>query len=898
MLNRTSKIVIAVTAAMLASHSAVAQSTATAPAIQASAAAQKVVSQYIGTDGVTVARLENGLTVIIKPVKLSPVVDVRAVVFTGSLYEGKYRGAGVSHLLEHLVAMGAEHDMAGGAAAAPEAKKPSGRVQQIGGQSNAYTTLDHTAYFISASSGKTMECIDLIADWMARPTFNEADFTREHGVVQRELEMNLDVPARRMAHARMENVWREHPAAVPVIGYARPLANLTYADVRDYHARMYVPQNMIFSVVGDVDAPTVLSRVAQAFGGFDAGRATDHSLPEVAPLTGVRRLVLDNPAVKDVSEEIDFITIPLLHDDLYALDVLSYVLSQGQASRLVEKIQREANLVTQIDTGSYTPPWGKGSFAVHFRSDPDKADAAESAILAQLADVVQNGVSADELARAIRQKVADDVYARQTVESQAGMLVGDFLSTGNIEFSRQYTRRIEQVTAQQVQAVAKKYLTPDAMAVTRMTPTAGAVKELTAATQPSQPSEAQVFTLPNGLKVILRPTPGVGIVSIVFGAKGGVLGETPQTNGLGTLMSQLSLKGAGDMTARQIAEFFADAGGAINAEFGNNSTLWQATVLAPGGPKALDILADVVTKPTFAQSELDILRPESLATIDQQDEQWQRQLMKFFREKFFAGSPYQMLPSGQRDVVAKATIAQICDYHAEHVKAGSSVLTVFGEFDPSAMRATIEQQFAAVPAGSASMTIAPQVKIEEPGQYVLPTTNTTAGIIVARPGMEISSPDFFAMNVLDTIISGYQLPSGWLHDELRGKRLVYVVHAQNWAGVAPGAFFAFAGSEPGNAAQVVDIIQKNFRAAADYTPSQAEIDEAVNTILTAELLDNQEVWSLAKSAAINELVGVGWDLNSRLESIYRSIKPADVHRVGQKYLSGNYVVVVTTPKGK
>ncbi|HUU23702.1 MAG TPA: pitrilysin family protein, partial [Phycisphaerae bacterium] len=282
----------------------------------------EVADKTVTEDGTVVAKLSNGLTVIVKAVRTAPVVTVHAYVGAGSMYEGRWLGCGLSHLTEHLVAKGAVHDMGEGQTA-KEAKQTSDRVAEIGGQSNASTSLDHTRYYISAAAGRTMECIDLIADWMARPDILPEDFEREHGVVLRELELRKDNPRVQFWHTHMRNVYRTHPAAVPILGYADPLRKVTREDILAYHGKMYVPQNMVFVVAGDVKTADVLERVAQAFAGFAPGRLPDHRLPEVKTPAGTRRVATTHKAATEAMESLSFLTIPLVHEDLYALDVLS-----------------------------------------------------------------------------------------------------------------------------------------------------------------------------------------------------------------------------------------------------------------------------------------------------------------------------------------------------------------------------------------------------------------------------------------------------------------------------------------------------------------------------------------------------------------------------------------------
>jgi len=861
------------------------------------AAAPPMVAERVVCGSATVVKLSNGLTVIVRATRDAPVVCVRAYVRAGSLYEGRWLGCGISHLTEHLLAKGASHDMGPGAAA--QARQTSGRVAQIGGQSNAYTSLDHTCYYISAASDKAMDCIDLVAGWMARPEITVEDFRREHGVVQRELEMRADEPDRQMWRAHSANFFARHPAGVPVIGYAGPLAEVTYADVVAYHRLMYTPQNMILAVVGDIDVDAVLRRVRRAFAGFSRGRAQKLMLPAVPKIAGTRRVVRTHKALREVMQRMSFRTVPLVHDDLYALDVLSYVLTQGRSSRLERTIKRKLALVTSISSSSWTPPWGAGMFTISFRSLPDKADAAEKAIIEELKSVVAEGVGPNELARAKRQKVADFVYSQQTVESVAATLATDLLSTGDVEFSKNYTDRIQSVTAEDLRRVARKYFDFDAIAITRLEPEGEVPPPPKAAKEPPgrQAAATRMFKLPNGLRVVLHPTDAVGLVAMALVNRGGVLLEDEKTNGLGAMMAALSVKGAGDRSAEQIAEFFDRAGGSIAGNCGNNTFYWRASVLDDSFEEAMEILADIIQRPTFSAKELDILRPVLQMRIKQQDENWRGRLGKYFRRKFFTGSPYRLLPIGSSDVLAAATPKLISAWHDKYVRAGASVLAVYGNFDASAARRHIARLFAQMPEGDVKLPSPGPRKLDERlERHVLRTNNRLAAIMVAAPGMKITNlTDRLPIAVLDTIISGWRLPAGWLHTELRGKQLVYVVHAYNWCGLAPGAFQVYAACQPDKARQVVDIIRKDLDRAASYMPTQEEVDLAVNSILTAELLDNQTMDSQAMSAALDELYGFGYDFRKRLQEHYRKVSPADVLRVARKYLGRGYVVTVTTP---
>lgn len=869
--------------------------TAAAPKdVQAAQAPEKVtVTQYLVTaPDVQAVRLSNGMYVIAKAVRKAPVVCVRAYVKAGGLYEGQYLGCGLSHLLEHLCAE--DHD----GATAPASEKPK-LSDAIGGQSNAYTTDDHTCYYISASADKTADCISYIADQVANAKITRDDFEREHGVVQRELEMGRDDPARVLYYTHAEDFYGRHPAAVPVIGYLAPLAAVTYEDVMDYHAKMYVPQNMVFVIAGDIDPAKAIAQAVKKFQNFPAGRQPAPVLPTVEPLISTRRFIRPSEQFKEVAEIIGFQSVPLTDKDMYALDVLSYILSNGKASRLVERLQFRDRIVTSVSTWSDTPAWGGGEFAVSFRCEPGKEKDAEKAVIAELREIAKTKVSDEELRRAKTQKISDYINEQQDVSNISASLGSDMLMTGDLNFSKNYVDRIQKVTAQQVRKAAKKYFTFNRMVVTRVVPQ----KHFNAAKgkiSAAKASATQMFTLPNGLRVVLCESHDVPLVAMSLACRGGIMNETPKTCGLGVMMAALSTRGAGDMTGNEIAAFFNSAGGGISAISGDNSYLYTAEVMSGEFNKALDIFADVVLKPTFPEDEMKSIKPLLIASIRRSDENWTSMLMKKYRGDFFSEkAPWGLPSNGYEKIIASATQKMLADYHKKYIRSGESVLAIYGDFKASTVEKAVKKLFGKMPGGSTPLPkVSAERKISADGEmhvYKLPMQQ--AGIIVSANGPLVTDvKDRLPLMLMDTIISGYQYPGGWLHEELRGKQLVYVVHAMQKNGFLPGSFLAFAGTQPDKAAEVVDIIKKNFKKAAAYTPTQQELDLAANKIITAELLDNQSLDSLASGAALNVLYGLGVNWPSELEKKIRAVTPQQVHDVAEKYLSGGYVITVITPQ--
>ncbi len=219
------------------------------------------------SDDVTVATLSNGLTVIVQENHGAPVATVRCFVKnTGSAYEGKNLGAGLSHVLEHVVA--------GGSTLHRTEKEIEKTINAFGGATNAATSTDQTMFFIDCPAKNTMTAVDLIADSMQHVTFEPKEFARELKVVRRELADGEVDRQRVLGTLLQQTVYLVHPARHPIIGYLDVLNATTNQTIIDFYHERYAPNNQVFVVVGDVKTQAVLDEVASQYVGTLRGRET------------------------------------------------------------------------------------------------------------------------------------------------------------------------------------------------------------------------------------------------------------------------------------------------------------------------------------------------------------------------------------------------------------------------------------------------------------------------------------------------------------------------------------------------------------------------------------------------------------------------------------------------
>lgn len=318
--------------------------------------------------------LPNGLTVLVQENHAAPVVAVRMYVKTGSIYENQFLGSGLSHLFEHTLFEGTK---------TRDKKALNAEIQAIGGQSNAYTSYDVTAYHITTAAPYFERALNVLSDMMQNSTFPDEEVKVQQGVIHNEMALGDDNPDRQLSELFYKTAFRVHPVRYPIIGFRQQFDKLTRDDILSYYKSHYTPENSILSVAGDVSAPAVLEAAQKAFGDWERVAPQALALPTEPPQNAPRRAVIEED-VNLTYLQMGWHTVPLQHPDLYALDTLAQILGGGDSSRLVREIQENQNLVTGISAYSSTPNYDAGVFAIRAIMPPANISKVERAIKAQV----------------------------------------------------------------------------------------------------------------------------------------------------------------------------------------------------------------------------------------------------------------------------------------------------------------------------------------------------------------------------------------------------------------------------------------------------------------------------------------------------------------------------------
>lgn len=398
--------------------------------------------------------LPSGLTVVLEENHEAPVAAFQVWVGAGSAMErpGEY---GITHLIEHMIFKGSPRFPRGDMAQ---------RIEALGGEINAYTTLDHTNYYLSIPSRHAALGLEMLAEAVVSASFPPKELAREKEVVIEEIRMNLNDPARRFARAVMRATFGpDHPYGRPVIGSIQSVRAITRDHILHYRGRWYTAPNMLVVGVGDFSAGEMLKRIARAFRHLPTHRPPAWRLPPVKLPQGPRLVVL-REEVKQARIALTW-RIPGLPDPrTYALDMAAAVLGQGEASRLYQELKEKRGLVDAVSASSYTPR-GMGMFQVRAALDPHKLERAWPALLDQSLSLARRPPQDEEMQRARMNLAASFVRDRQTMSDQAQTLGSFQMFYGGYEQMYAYLARFRQMNPRRVTAVARGQLRPQTLAV-------------------------------------------------------------------------------------------------------------------------------------------------------------------------------------------------------------------------------------------------------------------------------------------------------------------------------------------------------------------------------------------------------------------------------------------------
>jgi zinc protease len=828
--------------------------------------------------GTRLVTLENGLTLIVREDHSAPVVSTQAWCKAGSVDEGKWLGAGLSHVLEHMLFKGTSTRGPG---------RIDQEVQDAGGYMNAYTSFDRTVYWINVPNTGARVAVDILCDIMQNATLPEDEMVKEKQVILREMDMNHDDPSHRSARRLFETAYTLSPYRYPIIGCPDIYNEVRREDVVDYYREKYAPNNLFYVVVGDVQAETVLEQIQTAFADAKARPIPPLVLPEEPPQMAPREII-EEASIEMGHFHYSWHIPGVRHPDLPLLDVLATLLGGGRSSRLYQQVREQLGLVHSVDAWTYTPG-NPGLLGMSALVDADKFERSRQAMLKELERMRQETVRDAELSKAVKQFISSSLSTRKTMQGQAQDLGGNWLAAHDLNFSARYLEVVKRVTPADLQRVAQTHLTPENRTLYALLPEGTQVRA-EAVPEANVDHPVHKFELANGLRLLVKEDHRLPFVEFRALFKGGVLAETPKENGLTLLMSRMLIKGTPTRSAEQIATEIESIGGHLETYSANNSFGISAEVLSNDFAVGLDLLADVVLRPAFPEGSFERERQVQLAQIKAQKDDLLSSAFRLMRRRLFGETGYGMPSTGSESTVSSLRVQDLKHIHSRLSLPNNCVLAVFGDVQPEDVKTAVETRFGSWNSGRPVLEAPPVSPFPDSLQHLVETRDKKqAVLVVGFPGCSVFDPDRYPLELIQEACSdlGSRLFMR-IRDELG---LAYFVGAQNMLGLIPGSFAFYVGTEPEKANLVERELLKEAEALRREGLTDVELRRAKAKILGQHKIARQDLGHLAINAALDELYGLGFQYGSGEDERYEAVTLDQVKLAAQKYLRPQTAVV-------
>ncbi|MGH1402637.1 MAG: M16 family metallopeptidase [Alphaproteobacteria bacterium] len=404
--------------------------------------------------------LDNGLQIVVIENNRAPVLTHMVWYRVGAADEPAGK-SGIAHFLEHLMFKGQSHPELG----TLEPGEFSRKIRALGGEDNAFTSQDYTAYFQSIASEHLETVMTMEAGRMRGLTPPEDEVISENNVIREErLQRTDNHPRAQMREQLTEALFPNHPYSLPIIGWMHEIETLTWDDAKSFYDRYYAPNNAILVVSGDVTGEEVLEIAQRTYGLIEQVDVPTRTRTQSPPFIAKTSITLTHETVGEPVIQ-RLYRVPSYRQNKehsLALQVLEEVISGGSTSRLYKSLVTKQRLATEIGLSYSSSAWDDSTLSIVATvQNATQVDALQVAIDTELKKVITSGITKTELNEAVKRMQAEAIYARDSLSGPA-MIIGYNMVTGSsLDDIEYWPSSLSKITRKDVQEVARLYLNPE-----------------------------------------------------------------------------------------------------------------------------------------------------------------------------------------------------------------------------------------------------------------------------------------------------------------------------------------------------------------------------------------------------------------------------------------------------
>ncbi|MBW3542442.1 MAG: insulinase family protein [Planctomycetes bacterium] len=887
-----------------------------APASASESELPEGIEQVTSVEGITEYRLDNGLKVLLFPDASNPTVTVNLTIFVGSRHEG-YGEAGMAHLLEHMVFKGTPTH-----ADIPKA------LQSRGARYNGTTWFDRTNYYETLPAGdENLEfAIRLEADRMVHSHIAKEDLVSEMTVVRNEFEAGENSPVSVLFQRMMAAAFEWHNYGKSTIGNRADIERVPIENLRRFYERYYQPDNAMLVVAGKFEPEQALEFIAKYFGPLEKpDRQLDQTYTEEPAQDGERMVTLRR--VGDVSVVGAIYHIPSgPHPEFAAVDVLATLLAEGPSARLYKAL---------VETKKAASVAG-GAFSLHdpgamfFQAEVAKGNDPHVVLQSMfdaLDEVAEMGATEEDVERA-KTKLLKDRELAATSSQRIAVELSEWAAQGDWRLYFLYRDRIEKVSTDDVNAVARKYLQQNNRTVGLFLPT----EKPHRVSVPETPSLAEMIgeykgreevasgetfdvspqnieqrtrrlELDGGIKVALLPkeTRGNAVtlqLTLRYGNEQNLRGLAKAAEFLPTLMRRGTQKLSREKLQDELDKYRAQ----LSASGDAGTATFSVETKREHFLKVLDLLRQVLREATLPDEELEILRRAQLATLEQQLTNPQALAVNAVRRglsPYPEGDPryYPTIPE-EIELTQNVSRSEVVKLYENYLGAAHGELVIVGDFDPDETLPVVKTMLADWKPEVAYAHLERSGKAKEyGGRKQIETPDKANAMYFAGTAfpMRDTHPDFPDLR-LGNFILGESGLSSRLGDRVRQTEGLSYGIGSGLNALAVDertSFYVYAIANPQNIPKVATAVREELDLLLSEGVTKDELAEAKQGFLQSQQVSRTRDSVLASILRENLFAGRTMDYYQNLEKRIEAATPETVHAALKKHLRPDDLYIVT-----
>lgn len=929
--------------------------------------------------------LKNGMLFLVVERPAVPQVAVRLAIRAGSALEERGK-TGIAHLLEHMMFKGTKNfgstdyrkdaelqqriDAAYAVVKAEQSRRnpdatlireklaemdrlradaqalyvPQVFSSQLGKNGavgvNAFTSQDQTQYIASVPADMLEQWFSIASEQLFEPSWRE--FYVERDVVQREWDFRYVNNPEGAAWLDLNaNAYTAHPYRNPVIGWKSDMERYSTSDAMEFHRRFYTPTNAVCVLAGDITLAEARRLAEIYFERYPTGQRSPEIVTGEPGQQGPRRSVRFLEGARTPVVRVGFHGAPMTSPDFFALDALTMVLSQGRSARLTQRI------VTQglaAEAWASNPDNRFGGMvvlggspnepeALQGRKVPEAearaayvaaCDELERLLLAEVEKLKTEPVSREELDRLKKLNQRGFIDRLRKNESVAGTLATLEVQVG-WRYLNDYLRRIESVSPEDIQRVARRYLTTENRTTAYVIPAGEAVRppepyaeerSVTGSaamartrSKPKDLSNHSMYPTPAGWKhplsfdrtprkvdypeaerfavgdtpVFYLHDPELPLVDMTIYLKAGSVDVEESRAGLTDLLDSTLVRGGTEhRTPVELAVLLDDHALRVSVDIGLEETAIRLSTLTPDWERGLQVLKDVLTHPRFDAKILAVTRDQQMLALRRQGEDASDVAMREAMIRHFKGHPYGRDPLAELNTLPTITRDELVHFLRAYIVPSNMVVALAGDIEREAARESLAQFFKDLPSGAAPKRTLPAVPQTPPGVTLIHKPGQVQSKIIAvLPGIRRTDPDFWKLNLLMNVFGG---SDSLLYTRLRDDLgIVYSAGFYQSARWETGMLTGVIGCKGDQAAEaVLETVRIMNRLQAQVPPE--ELQQKRLDALNSFVFNVDTKAELVRAYARYTLRQEPLDTLERIQAAYVSAQADELQRLADRFL--------------